>query len=412
MSEHKFYLKPLPAAVVFQKFIDVLQEIPTVTTILDLNISTNLFGKSFTRNLPTKALVENGEVRSTLASLQKREFVQLDSLSANINPHRALTYYARENSPAYIQLRVDDTAPDFVSQTADILHKHFNLCRHDELIASSLPENEQRVFRYAQATISDFATQAAKLAQSAATQTEEFTRLLREKMTDLDQRYQAKADDLESRYKVKEKELEQREQKHVELVKEFDARSNTLVRRNLLAQYQKQIDDQKNWQASQTTADKRRIIHWICLPTLALSAGWVACIVSKLMNTQQFDWHNLLSFTPGTLLFISTAIFYIKWNDHWFQEHAQAEFTNRKFAADMLRASWLAELVMEWESKKQTEFSPELVNRLSMSLFEAPRMQYRSQHPFDQLQELFKTISRVKVSKDGVEVAKEKDNSK
>ena len=412
MSEHKFYLKPLPAAVVFQKFIDALQEIPTVTNISDFSISTNLFNKSFTRNLPTKTLAEHPEVRTTLASLQKREFLELISLSANISDQRGITYYANEKSPTYLQIRAEERALDFVGQTADILHKHFNLCRHDELIASSLPENEQRVFRFAQATISDFATQAAKLAQSAATQTEEFTRLLREKMTDLDQRYQAKTDDLESRYKAKEKELETREQKHAELVKEFDARNNTLVRRNLLAQYQKQIDDQKNWQASQTTAEKRRIIHWICLPTLVLSAGWVACIVAKLMNTQQFDWHNLLSFTPGTLLFISTAVFYIKWNDHWFQEHAQAEFTNRKFAADMLRASWLAELVMEWESKKQTEFSPELINRLSMSLFEAPKMRYQSQHPFDQLHELFKTISRVKVSKDGVEVAKEKDSPK
>lgn len=412
MSEHKFYLKPLPAAAVFQKFIDALQELPNVASISDFYINTNLFNKSLTRNLPTKTLLEHPEVRSTLAFLQKREFLELISLSANINQQRSIAYHADGKSPTFLQIQSENNAPDFVSQTADILHKHFNLCRHDELIAASLPENEQRVFRYAQATISDFATQAAKLAQSAATQTEEFTRLLREKMTDLDQRYQAKADELESRYKAKEKELEQREQKHAELVKEFDARSNTLVRRNLLAQYQKQIDDQKNWQASQATVEKRRIIHYICLPTLALSAGWVACIVAKLMSTQQFDWHNLLSFTPGTLLFISTAVFYIKWNDHWFQEHAQAEFTNRKFAADMLRASWLAELVMEWESKKQTEFSPELISRLSMSLFEAPRMQYRSQHPFDQLQELFKTISRVKISKDGVEVAKEKDNSK
>ncbi|MBI5687854.1 MAG: hypothetical protein HZC54_22515 [Verrucomicrobia bacterium] len=412
MSEHKFYLKPLPAAVVFQKFVDVLQEIPTVTSISDFHISTNLFSKSFARNLTTNTLGQDKEVGAVLASLQKREFLELNSLTANITPNRAISYYSSEKSPAYFQIRVDDSAPDFASQVADILHKHFNLCRHGELIASSLPENEQRIFQYAQVTISDFATQAAKLAQSAATQTEEFTRLLREKMTDLDERYQTKADDLESRYKAKEKELEQREQKHAELVKEFDARSNTLVRRNLLAQYQKQIDDQRSWQASQATVAKRKIIHWICLPTLFLSAGWVACIVSKLMNTPQFDWHNLLSFTPGTLLFISTAVFYIKWNDHWFQEHAQAEFTNRKFAADMLRASWLAELVMEWESKKQTEFSPELINRLSMSLFEAPKMRYQSKHPFDQLHELFKTISRVKVSKDGVEVAKEKDGAK
>jgi hypothetical protein len=76
-----------------------------------------------------------------------------------------------------------------------------------------------------------------------------------------------------------------------------------------------------------------------------------------------------LPISAGTGIFVSTAIYYIRWNDRWFRDHASAEFANRKFGADILGASWLAELFFEWDEKKDFNFPPELLQSFARGLF-------------------------------------------
>ena len=116
---------------------------------------------------------------------------------------------------------------------------------------------------------------------------------------------------------------------------------------------------------------------------------------------------HVIPFSTGLILFVSTAIFYIRWNDQWFKEHANAEFENRKFSRDIVRASWIAELLFEWKEKKEIPFPEQLVISFTTGLFETNDTIKTTKHPFDDLKSLAGSISEIKFSKkDGISFKK------
>jgi hypothetical protein len=97
-------------------------------------------------------------------------------------------------------------------------------------------------------------------------------------------------------------------------------------------------------------------------------------------------------------------IYYIKWSDQWFREHAQAELRIKKLSSDILRASWLAELVLEGKQADQ-QLPEALMSRFSEGLF-ADSLVSATEHPSDQMVALIRKLSSVKVNRDGVELTK------
>jgi hypothetical protein len=63
--------------------------------------------------------------------------------------------------------------------------------------------------------------------------------------------------------------------------------------------------------------------------------------------------------------FLGGAWFYIKWNDRWFRQHADAEFMFKQLELDINRASWVVEMALEWKDEKGRELPPELLDRLT-----------------------------------------------
>jgi hypothetical protein len=111
------------------------------------------------------------------------------------------------------------------------------------------------------------------------------------------------------------------------------------------------------------------------------------------------------------ILFISTAIFYIRWNDQWFKEHANAEFENRKFSRDIVRASWIAELLFEWKEKKEVPLPEELITSYTTGLFQNNETVKTTKHLFDDLKSLAGSVSEIKFSKKGGISLKKKPES-
>jgi len=96
------------------------------------------------------------------------------------------------------------------------------------------------------------------------------------------------------------------------------------------------------------------------------------------------------------------AIYYLKWNDRWFREHADAEFAAKRYKADILRASWIAELAGEWKKTKEGEpLSPLLVDAFTRNLFTDVSVSGPSEHPLDEMTSLLKRASEVQFGKSG-----------
>lgn len=72
-------------------------------------------------------------------------------------------------------------------------------------------------------------------------------------------------------------------------------------------------------------------------------------------------------------VFISICVFYIRWSNQWFERHAREEFRLKRFSLDLDRASWLAELTMEWQKERQDPFPDILLERFTTDLFTTDR---------------------------------------
>jgi len=67
--------------------------------------------------------------------------------------------------------------------------------------------------------------------------------------------------------------------------------------------------------------------------------------------------------------FLFGAWYFIKWNDRWLRQHADAEFVFKQMEVDVNRASWVVEMASEWLEEKKTELPSHLVDTLARNLF-------------------------------------------
>jgi hypothetical protein len=105
-----------------------------------------------------------------------------------------------------------------------------------------------------------------------------------------------------------------------------------------------------------------------------------------------------------TIMFVSTAYFFIRWNNQWFQRHANEEFRLKRMELDIDRASWFVEMAFEWKDEKGEEIPVELIERLTHGLFGDDRGDHPVE-PADSLANALIGAARFKVKlADGMEV--------
>jgi len=389
-----------------ENFILAAKDVSPGLTVMQFHVQTAVGPVALGQDLPLPNLPSWEPFAAKAAIFKNRDFLDVRSVTFNTSDGWRLLYADSSSEGPHITLFVEPENVERAARIADALNKHFTLIPRSEFASLHLPTEQLEALKFAERTISSFATEAAKLSQAGVKSIEEYARLIREKTLELEDRFRGKENEIEQKYAAKFQQLEQRESAHAEQVKLFDLRNNTVVRRDLLREIRTKIDTQKTMEVSPATSRKRYIIHAICLITLFLSCLAAGSFLYKFFVATQFDWRFLVPISTGALVFVSTFIFYIKWNDQWFRDHARVEFENRKFAADVLRASWIAELLFEWEHKKGTIMPLELIERFTKNLFESAGEDSRL-HPFDQLSDLLKHVSSVKLSKSGFEVTKE-----
>ncbi len=118
-------------------------------------------------------------------------------------------------------------------------------------------------------------------------------------------------------------------------------------------------------------------------------------------------------FTSGTIIFGSTLVFYLRWLNYRFRQHAETEFHNLNFSKDILRASWIAELLLEAHSptdERQQPFDiPDfLLEQYSADLFQKSTSS-TSIHPIEDLQKYARQFKKLTVGPVTIE-SKDKSN--
>jgi hypothetical protein len=230
---------------------------------------------------------------------------------------------------------------------------------------------------------------------------------------ELEASYRSKADDLEAEHRQKLEGLEQKRLRDLEEMAirekalqdksaEFNTREAKYVSRTLVDDLKRLLDDQEIKELTTRTKDKRDIVHRIIAVLVAASGTMAGFMIHRIFSLESPPWELFVSLAASTATCITTLVYYLKWNDRWFREHADAEMSARRYKADLIRASWVAELASDWSERLQKEAPASLIDACVRNLFIGTAASAESQHPLEAFGDLLKNVEEIKIGKKGI----------
>ena len=230
----------------------------------------------------------------------------------------------------------------------------------------------------------------------------------------LDADYAAKQQRLEDEYKARSEELDAR----AKLIEDSD---NTTARRKTTTSMLEDVQEKAKYFNFSSSVTLRSI--WaIVLAVLLLAAGALGAYVSALelkelhyqypsnglvqtgestltevskdaaeakltaIKESNYVWFLYIRAFLSSALFISSALYMIKWFNSWANRIAQQELDNQQFVRDLNRAHLAVEMCLEWNEKKDGDIPERLLDSLTEGLFK-DKAQPNNEilHPAEQL---------------------------
>jgi hypothetical protein len=256
--EATFYLLPLaPAAVVERLGRFAEGSVPDVViTSFECYSALATFGFVEKSKVPGRALFENGTFQNHLAILANHPYLDFTHGTLQLaHPQGQISVqYMHQQSDRILKVTIPDaiSVPERLKMT-EVLHKHFQLLRQDQVLTSRTDPADTPIARFAEGVVQDMAAQGAKLAQLSADKLNEFNQILIDKTAALEKLYQDKEQQLANAYTDKEKQLTDRINLQQEKERAFDLRENTVVRRAIFDKLTQIIDDQKKVEVTPDT---------------------------------------------------------------------------------------------------------------------------------------------------------------
>jgi hypothetical protein len=248
-------------------------------------------------------------------------------------------------------------------------------------------------------------TKLEGIAQSLIRDTEEYRRRVdqreEERKNQQENDVQNRVLKLEADYQERVNQLATREQELERQKKELDDRRATHARRGIYRELKDALKA-RNTQFCLTkeTQGKRFPVHIVFW---GLITAIVAYGIFAYFDKASPEWYRMTRLSAGMLGLAATLVWYTKWNDQWFRQHAEEEFRLKRLDLDIDRASWLVEMALEFKDEKGSEIPPELVDRLSQNLFASSGGIKPVKHPTEELSSvLFSALSSLKVSIPGL----------
>ncbi len=188
----------------------------------------------------------------------------------------------------------------------------------------------------------------------------------------LDSEYKVRRNELEKEFVEKSAKLKENEEILKKLKSEIDERENRQARRDIYKELKSQLESRnKKFELTEGTRKLRTSVGIFSLILmLLLMGGFVYCFYKNvIVKNTNINLVSVFSQIGFAFAFIGMATFYIRWNQRWFQKHADEEFKLKRLDLDIDRANWLVELSMEWKNLTKTDIPSELIDRLSRNLF-------------------------------------------
>lgn len=93
-------------------------------------------------------------------------------------------------------------------------------------------------------------------------------------------------------------------------------------------------------------------------------------------------WVRLTILTLGL---VGTALYYIRWQNRWAEQHSSSEFQLQQFYIDVNRANWIIESGLEWRKETASEIPDIVLTSVTKNLFNSQNEPPPALHPADEL---------------------------
>ena len=160
------------------------------------------------------------------------------------------------------------------------------------------------------------------------------------------------------------------------------------VRREIRQDLKKALGERSQYfSLTKGTQRKRLPIHALFGLLIVIAAIFLVQSVTTLGSLGESGpefWYQVLRLTLSAAGVAAAIIFYIRWTDNWFRQHADEEFRLKRLELDIDRASWVVEMALEWQLEKGAAIPKELIDRLTENLF-STESQGTPTHPSEDL---------------------------
>ena len=232
-----------------------------------------------------------------------------------------------------------------------------------------------------------------ELTQKLIEQNEEYRRRLDKEKEDYRKQLRDETDAgkerLQGEHTERAKALQSREQELEKRQREVDDRSSRHARRALRQDLKGALAKRsEKFTLTAKTGAKRIPIHVLFLLLIVASGAFLTESFLMLLKTTLSDpgvWYVGLKTVLSGVAFAAAVVYYIRWNDQWFRQHADEEFRLKRLELDIDRASWVVEMALEWKEEKGRKIPEELVDRLSRNLFVGEAETHPVRHPNEDL---------------------------
>lgn len=226
------------------------------------------------------------------------------------------------------------------------------------------------------------------------------------RMTELEDEFKQRRKTLDSEYQDKDEALKVREQ----AVEDAD---NTTARRKTTTSMLEKVQEKAEKFNFSSSVNRRSVITVCLCLLLMILAGINSYSALKGLDELNYTYSTFINGEPaesskqlrataekptemmwflyvrvflGSVLFLSSTLYLIKWINSWTDRIAQQELENQKFVRDLNRAHLTVEMCLEWNEKKDGQIPEQLLAAMTEGLFkDKAQSNTEVTHPIDQL---------------------------
>jgi hypothetical protein len=402
------YIRALSASEAVAAFAKIADSAFPAQSVV-LSIQSNVSGISASFHDSSNTLQANQQLKKFAEDYKSRPYVLCQSANLTWQGTYSINYRSDDGVLGRITVSMQGEQPRTDSALSAI-EKAFQIVPYADLITGVSDAADQAALQMRERSVADLQSQVSRLAEFLTSLAQSETEQRRRLQAEMDAAHLKRTDALEAEYRERQAAIEKqraiaeevlagRERELVERVEKFETHESKYMRRDLLRQIKETLIEAEKTKISEPTARKRYWVHWFSWILLVVSLSVSGIAAFKLVIAEAVDWHLLAPLSGGFVAFVGTMIYYLKWNDRWFREHADAEFAAKRYKADILRASWVAELVHEWAKEGKGELPAELLGAYTRNLFRDTGASRVSEHPIDHLTSIMKRATEFEVGK-------------